>query len=805
MQENRPKTDHTHHPSYAHTPNQAEIDTIDLREIIYTVIGNWYWYLLSIAIALAAGYYYIQRQPKIYESSATVLIKQEQNTPEEMLLFQDLGYNLGKNNIDNEIGIFKSPDLITRIISSMELHTTYHYSSRLGLYSQELYHTSPVYVRMEDVEPEKIPTTIELTIHPERNGSTKVEAFYVLNGIESHINTAIDTLPGYLELPVGRFYITKQPEVPFGTTPVVATIYNASAFARQVVKRLEITPTTKQSTLLQIKYRTQNRRKGEDFIVALVAEYNRDAITDKNTVAYNTSVFIDERLKQIAKELGEVEGQVEQFRRQYDVTDIQTQVGSYMRRSEGYESRRGDLETQMNLIKYIEDFVLAPANRNKLIPNLGIKDPGLAALIGEYNTLLLNRERIEAATSAENPALKQLNQQVSNLYQNILTSIGNEKRASQIALQDLERENTITSSRISNIPTVERQYTDIIRQQEVKSNLFLYLLQKREETNITQAAVAPKAKTISRPNTSPAPVEPKSSILLLAFFIVGVAIPSAVLWLMEQLRTKIEGTKEFDKLYNATLVGDITKSEEAIASKNAMVVKVNDNSLVGEMFRTMRNNLLFMTTERSNNIILVTSTLPKEGKTFISANLARSLSLMDKKTLLIGADLRNPQISNTLGIPKSEHGFSSFIAGHIQDYTELIEAIEPNFHVMQSGPIPPNPNELLSRGVIKTMLDDLHTQYDYIVVDSAPVGVVSDTFLIAKYASATLYVVREGFSHKDTIAFINNIASDNRLNNIGVVLNYTSAQKSSGYYKYGYKYKYRYKYSYGQGYGQEQK
>ncbi len=781
--------------------NIQEEETIDIKEIIYKVLSHWYWFVISIAIFLVLGYYYQRIQPRIYESTTTVLLRQEQKAPEEMMLFEDMGFSMGKNNIDNEIGVFKSPDLLTRIISSMELHTTYHRQARFGLYSPELYLNSPLYVRMENVEPDKIPGTTTLVFEPKRNSTFKVHATYIHKGEEHTTNTTIDTLPGFINLPIGQFYVARQAGIPFGTDPLKVTIRNAAAVARNASQNLDISATTKQSTMLQIKHKCENRQKAEDFINALVAEYNRDAIADKNTVAYNTSVFIDERLKDIAAELGEVEGQVEQFRREYEVTDIETQVGSYMRRSEGYETRRMEIETQLNLVQYIEDFILNPANRNKLIPNLGIKDPGLAALIGEYNELLLNRERIEAATSTENPALKQLNQQVANMFQNITNSIGNEKRASQIALQDLEREYTITSSRISNIPTVERQYTDIVRQQEVKSNLFLYLLQKREETNLTQAAVAPKAKLIAKPYTGASPVEPKSMMLMAIFLMIGVALPSAGIWLKEIFVTKIEGVKEFEKLKDANLIGDIIKSEVAIATKNAMVVNANDNSAIGEMFRTMRNNLLFMTTERSNNIILVTSTLPKEGKTFISANLARSLSLMDKKTLLIGADLRNPQISSTVKIPKRDTGLSSYLAGRVQDHNELVERVEPFFFVMQSGPIPPNPNELLSKELLHHLLEQLKGDFDYIILDSAPVGVVSDTFLIARHASATIYVVRERYSEKDTIPFVNTLVADKRLKNVGVVLNYATTSNNLSRYKYGYKYKYRYKYGYSQGYG----
>ncbi|PKP05670.1 MAG: hypothetical protein CVU10_09980 [Bacteroidetes bacterium HGW-Bacteroidetes-5] len=772
---------------------------IDIRQLIFIFISKWYLFTISVIILMFAGYLYLKTQTPIYESKASVLVKVEQNAPEEMFLLQDMGFSMGKNNIDNEIGVFKSPDLIARIITSLELYTTYRYSSRFGFHSPELYKRSPLYVRMEDVEPDKIPGTIKFIFSPKREGYS-VDATFTQNGDERSKEVMLDKLPGFIELPIGKFYVAAQDGVAYGNGSLEVVISNPTSVARGYIANLDVTTYAKQSSLLEITLRTENRQKGEDFVQSLITEYNSDAVKDKNTVAYNTSVFIEERLKDIARELGEVEGQVEEFRKEFQVADIQTQVGSYIRRNETYDTRRMEIETQLNLVKYIDDFIKNPINKNKLVPNLGLKDPSLVSLIGEYNTLLINRERIEGASSVDNPALKQVNQQVNNMHQNIVTSLTNEIRASQIALNDLERENTITSARMRNIPTVDRRYTDILRQQEVKSNLFVYLLQKREETNLTQAAVAPKAKLIAKPHSGATPVAPRRVVVLAVFFLIGMAIPATILFFIDYFQTKIEGMKDLESLTNSSVVGDIVKAD-GLEGGTSIVVKPNDDSVISEMFRTMRNNILFMTSERDFNVILVTSTVPKEGKTFISINLARSLSLMDKKVLLVGADLRNPQLSRALGIPKREIGFSSYLAGHIQDYNELIEKVEPNFFVVQSGPIPPNPNELLSKVKTGEFFNSIRKEFDYIVVDSAPVGVVSDTFLLAKYVHATLFVVREGFSEKDTVQFINNIAVDKRLKNIGVVLNHASFQKSHGRYKYGYKYSYRYRYGYAQGYG----
>ena len=348
---------------------------------------------------------------------------------------------------------------------------------------------------------------------------------------------------------------------------------------------------------------------------------------------------------------------------------------------------------------------------------------------------------------------------------------------------------------------MSRQLTDITRQQEVKNNLYVYLLQKREETNLTQAGVAPKAKTIAKPYSPGRQVEPKKSFVMLVFLLIGFAIPALIMFLKDYFQTKIEGMKDLSNLKDINVIGDIIRVEEINNGNGSVVVRPNDDSVVNEMFRTLRNNLLFMLSEKDQNAVLVTSTIAKEGKTFIAANLARSLSLMDKKVLLMGGDIRNPKLPGVLAIPKRDTGLSSYLAGQIQDHNEMIEQVEPNFYILQTGPIPPNPNELLSKRRMGELINQLKKEFDYLVIDSAPVGVVSDTFLISKYTDACIYVVRENFSEKDTVSFINNLVHDKRLRNVAVVLNVATNMSTQGRYKYGYKYSYRYRYGYAQGYG----
>ncbi|MFA5849842.1 MAG: polysaccharide biosynthesis tyrosine autokinase [Bacteroidales bacterium] len=785
--------------------NTQEDPEIDFKQLLFVFFNKWYWFVLSVAVMLIAGYFYLKFQTPVYEAMTSVLIKKEQGSAEQMFLLQDIGLNRGSDNIDNEIGTFRSPDMMVNIVTALELYTTYRYANRYRFFSPELYNCSPLYVRWEDVNPDKIPTTVTFKFTKKEDG-LNVDAKFSLNGEIVEKSLIIETLPGYIQLPLGKFYVAKQDSIIFKDLPLEVEISNAMSLARNIVGSLEIATTTKLSSQLNIKLRNETTQKGKDILNALVQEYNKQAAADKNMVASNTAAFIEERLKNIALELGEVEGEVESFRKDYKVTDIPLQIGAYLNKTEGFDTRRQAIETQLNLITYIQEYISKSENKNKLIPNLGISDQGLVSVISDYNKLVLDRERVKTSTSESNPSLKQLNLQVENIHENIKASLSNEKNASEIALRDLDRENTLTVSKISNIPSVDRQYTGILRQQEVKSNLFIFLLQKREETNLTQAGIAPKAKIIARPYSLGGPVSPKSQFIMLLFFMLGLAIPTIIIFLKDYFQTKVEGMKDMLNLKDINVIGDIIKVED-ISDNTSLIVKPNDDSVVSEMFRTMRNNLLFMLSEKDQNVVLVTSTIPKEGKTFISTNLARSLSLMDKKVILLGADIRNPKLAGVLGIPKRETGFSSYLAGLVQNHNELIEQVEPNFFVLQTGPIPPNPNELLSKKRTGELIGMLKKEFDYVVLDSAPVGVVSDTFMLSKYADACVYIVRENFTEKDTISFLNNLVHDRRLKNVAVVLNQATEQKTHGRYKYGYKYSYRYRYRYGyaQGYSKRDK
>ena len=768
-----------------------------IRTFILNYLSYWKWFLISIVLLVTGGFLYLKTQSYIYENSVAVLLKDENTASEETLLLQDLGMNAGKSNIENEIALFKSPDLAAKVITSLELYTTYRKVGKWGFNDRELYGNAPVYLRWEDIEPEKIPATITFTFIPDGKE-------YNVNGIYGSVpfKARIKTFPAYLMLSMGRFYISKNavidPEFVRMPYEFTVSISNPASLSRAMAASLSVTQSSKQSSVLTLSIQTENQSKGLDYLKQLIHFYNEDAKNDKNMVAHNTAVFIDERIREISVELGVVEKRVENFRQEKQLTDISAEAQLFLGQTDINEQKRLEVETQLNLIRFVEEFIRREANTNKLIPNLGVSDAGLVAVINSYNQLLLQKERLESSSSESNPALIQLKGQVAGMRQSIQASLTNVRRASEIALQELDRQNTVTNARIQNIPAVERQYKDILRQQEVKNNLFVFLLQKREETALTQAAVAPKAKIVSKPFTTDQPVSPNRPVVMLVFLLTGCVLPVAGIFVRDLFHTQIEGIKDLEPLQDIDVIGDIPAIRQLKGV--SLIVKENDDSPVVELFRTLRNNLLFMLNEPRKKVVMVTSTVPGEGKTLISINLARSLSLMDKKVLLIGGDIRSPKLSHNLSLTKDSHGLSSILAGMDDDFKILVHEMFPNFHVLQSGAIPPNPNELFSRHTLETLFLRLRKEYDYIVIDSAPVGVVSDSFMLNRVADLTLFIMREKLTQKDTVHFLNSIKRDSRLKNLAVVLNGTTVDGNYGSYKYGYKYSYRYGYSQHYGY-----
>ena len=761
---------------------KAKEHEIDLKEILFRFLGHWKWFVLSIILCLAYGALKVYRAAPMFRASGLVLIKDSRTGSDEFLL--DLA-GMGRSNMENEMAALKSPDLCAKVVAALEFYTTYSIQGKFGMRERELYKSeSPIYVRLENVPPDSILYPAFLEFVPLGNR-------FEINTFGKTYSVNVKDMPIQLETPGGVFYIDMHKGASMPERNIFVSINNPKALSWGYAGMLDVQERSENSTLLNVSMSGYHPLKCIDFIIKLIEIYNDETNKDKNAVALNTSTFILDRLKVIEADLAGVEKNAEDFRQTHQITDISSAAGMYFQRSGQHEQEKAHLETQINHISYVETFINNPANKSLTLPNLFLSDAGITGLVNKYNETLLQRERLEKASSELNPELVQINENLEAMRQSIITSISSVKQTLLISMRNLERQNVINNARVQTVPELDRQYGEITRQQKVKEDLYIYLLKKKEETLLSQAAISPKAKMITAPAFA-MQTAPDRQTTMMYSLLAGLFIPIIVIIIRDFFRTKIESREDIEKILQVPFIGEISRNSDTSTS---VVVKKNVNSSIVELFRALRNNLNFIIGKTDKKVILVTSTLAGEGKTFVSINLAMSFALMNKKVLLVGLDIRNPKLAQNLGLKKSK-GITSFLSSAEEDYTELVTntTYHENLFLLQSGSVPPNPNEILASDRLDLLIKELRSDYDIIIVDTAPVGLVSDTFLLNRIADIFVYVTRENITPKQTSDFINSLYTENRLSNMYVVLNATELRKK----KYGYaRYKYGYKYNYG--------
>ncbi|GAB6008069.1 GumC family protein [Dysgonomonas reticulitermitis] len=779
--------------------NIENTEEIDLREIVFKYLRYWKWFVLSVIIFLILGSVVYLRTDRKFSISTSVLLKEnkgsgpQKNSPLGSL--EELGLLSTTNNIDNEIAVFSSPNLMKQIVLALELQTSYFES---GIFRDtETYKNCPYYVRLEDIKPDDLNGYIKFSINNLGEKGIAIEGKYIIKKEEVTIEGKLEKLPGFINLPseLGRLYITQRPEA--NKEKLNETYYvqinNAQRVAYDLAEQIQVRSTTKSSSVLAISLDVLNVSKGIDILNEVAKIYNANNVQENNEMAVNTSNFINERLDSISVELSGIEDQVVNFKKEQGITDLSTEAKMFVEQTATVEQKRIETVTQLKTVELIENFVHKPNNDYKLIPTLGITDLGLAEVITKYNESLLVYQRLERSASENNPARERALAELISTRQSILAAINNVKNALGISKSESEKQANQISSKIKSVPTQERGLLEVTRQQQVKQALYLYLMQVREETSITMASTSDKAKVITDPVIPDYPVSPKKNIIFLTAFLIGIIVPIIVIYIKDLLQLNITSREELEKLSSITVIGEIMKKEEA----ETIVVRDNRTTPIVELFRTLRNNVQFVLDEPEKKIILVTSTIPGEGKTFVSINLAASFALSDKKILLLGMDIRNPKLAVDMNFPKST-GLTSYLSGSVQDWKTMLHQTKnfPNLDILQAGVIPPNPNELLMKPLLKKLIDEARTLYDIIIIDSAPIGVVSDTFLISSYANTTVYVTRENVTPKNAITFVNEVHRDNKLPNMYLVINGVEMTKNKG--RHG-RYGYGYTYGYGEG------
>ena len=578
--------------------------------------------------------------------------------------------------------------------------------------------------------------------------------------------------------------------------------------AKKYLANLSVAPTSKQTTIAEIKLKDENVRRGIDFLLALAESYNNQANADKNEIALKTEEFINERINKINEELGNTEGTLEQYKKRNSVTKLEMDATQSLQMSSQYGNKLAEANSQIQLLDYLREFIDNPNNQYKIIPsNVGMTDQASTALIGNYNKTVQDRNRLLKVASEQAPQVLTLTATLDELQGSIRTALLQARRTADINRQGIQNQYAKYQNRIGSTPEQERILTEIGRQQEVRSGLYLMLLQKREENSISLAATADNGKLIDEPQYE-GKVSPKSAIILLAALILGVAMPMGVILLLQFFRFRIEGHDDLEKLTNLPIVADVPVASDTVKDASGIVVKANRNDQIDEIFRSLRTNIQFMMKE-GEQVILFTSSTSGEGKTFLAANLAVSFAILGKKTILCGLDIRKPALGRLFKIDSERNvGVSRILVKDNVTEENVMSQVVPsgingNIDLLLAGPIPPNPTELLARQNLPDMIEVLKRKYDYVVLDTAPVGLVTDTLQIAKFANVSCYVCRADYTPKAEIGILNSLANESKLTNACVILNGVDMSKKKYGYYYGYgKYGKYGRYGYGKyGYG----
>ena len=787
-------------------------EQVNIQELLFRYLIHWPWFVVSIIICIACAWGYLRLTTPIYNISATVLIKDEKKGGGASMS-SDLekmgleGFVSSSSNVDNEIEVLRSKSLAREVVNNLGLFVTYMDEDEFP--SKELYHTSPVLVSLTHQEADKLPGRMEINMILQPTGALGVQ----ITVGEKEYRKQFDKLPAVFPTDEGTvaFFANNdtlsavRPENITKERHITAFINRPFSVSKGYVNSLSIAPTSKTTSVVVISLENTNTRRGRDYINKLLEMYNINANNDKNEVAQKTAEFIDERIGIISKELGSTEQDLENFKRSAGITDLSSEAQIALTGNAEYEKKRVENQTQINLVMDLQRYM--KGNEYEVLPsNIGLQDAASAGAIDRYNQMLVERKRLLRTSTENNPTIINLDTSIRAMRTNVQATLDATLKGLQITKEDLAREASRYSRRINDAPTQERQFVSIARQQEIKSGLYLMLLQKRDENAITLAATANNVKIIDEALADDNPISPKKTIVYLVALVLGVGLPVGVIYLIGLTKFKIEGRADVEKLTSLPVVGDIPLADEKTGS---IAVFENQNNLMSETFRNVRTNLQFML-ENGKNVILVTSTISGEGKSFISANLAISLSLLGKKVVIVGLDIRKPGLNKVFNIPKKEHGITQYLTNTTANLMDFVQPsdINKNLFILPGGTVPPNPTELLARGGLEKAIETLKANFDYVILDTAPVGMVTDTLLIGRVADLSVYVCRADYTHKAEFTLINELAENNKLPNLCIAVNGLDLNsRKYGYYygygKYGKYYGYGKRYGYGYGYGEK--
>lgn len=785
---------------------------LNVQFFLKAFVLHWQWFLLSAIIFLGIAALYIRYTAPVYQVNAKILIKDDDSnsrssSTKQIMNTATLGIMNSSDGFDNELEVLKSISLAEGAVRDLKLYVNYTLEGTIT--DKALYNTCPVVIDMDKEHLDKLEYPVRMVITHDDNGYN-VEGKY-MDGDEEHSFSKKGNLPMFIATSAGTISLTpneKGAAWTFGGKKVTATIHNPTiavkSFAGVGVEAL-----SKTTTIAVLTRNDVLPQRAKDYLKQLVVVYNRQANEDKNVIAVRTEAFINQRLEKINAELGNTDGAIENYKRNNNIIDATSNASISLAQSNEADNSLMDMNTQIMLMQSLKEYMQAPTNKYQTLPsNVGLKDASASSLISQYNQIALERNRLLRSASEQSPTVQALTSQMDDLIASINGAIDQNKRNLEIERKALLARFGKYSGKLSQTPEQERFLTEIGRQQTVKSSLYIMLLQKREENSITLAATSDKGRLIDEP-LNLGQVKPKKAMIMLVALLLGLAIPLLVLIVLELLRFRIEGRQDVEKLTKCPIIADIAMANDSTKTRGDIVVHENQNNQMEEIFRGLRTNLQFMLKD-NQNVIMFTSSTSGEGKTFVAANLAVSFALLGKKVLLVGLDIRRPRLSRLFGMAKDSEGITTLLTRDNPTEEDIMSMCIPsevnkNLDLFMAGPVPPNPSELVSRKSLDEIFAVLRKKYDYVIVDTAPVGLVTDTLQIGRVADATVVMCRADYTEKSAFGVINSLANSGKLPNVCIAINGIDMSKKKYGYAYGYgrygKYsKYAYK-SYGNGYG----
>jgi len=771
----------------------------DFAALYRTIILNWYWFVLSLIIFGGIGAIYLRYTTPLYQSTAKLLIKDDDNGSSRrgssLQNITNLGTISNSAGIDNEMEILSSHSIAEDAIRDLKLYVNYTTEGKVK--DVITYRDQPLVVDIDAAHLDRLNRPINLNIT--KNGSS-----FVVNGTYSvptdeensegpfSINKKFTSLPATIPTRAGIITINSNNGRTLHEGQVLkVSILSPKMASDKYVGELKIGQSGKGTSILQLQLTDEVPQRSLDYLKQLAIVYNRQANEDKNAVAHQTEKFINSRLEKINAELGKTEGELQNYKQKNGMVELKMNASNSVSNQNTSEQKLAEMETQIELFNTIAREVESSSrNLTQVIPsNVGLDDESSTSLINKYNELVLERNRLLRSASESSPVVEPLTDQIRDLNVNIRRAIAAARKNLQIQRDAVLAQVTKYTDQVEETPQQERMLTQIGRQQEVKSGLYLMLLQKREENSISLAATADKGRLIDDPQLN-GKVSPNSTYIMLIALVIGLAIPVLIILIIQFFRYKIEGHDDVARLTKLPIIADIAIASNSAKGKADIVVHENQNNQMEEIFRSLRTNLQFMLHE-GEKVVLFTSSTSGEGKTFTAANLSVSFGLLGKKVILVGLDIRRPRLAEQFGINDHKHGITNLLVKDNPNREDVEAQILPsgvnkNLDLLMAGPVPPNPVELIARNSLDTIIEILKEKYDYIMIDTAPVGLVTDTLQIARVTNVSVYMCRADYTPKASFAMINSLAKEEKLPNMAMVLNGVDMSKRKYSYYYGY-------------------